>query len=65
MHNNRTAQPEKPSKIRKVYHKPQVEQVKLVVSEAVMGTGCKLDGTAGPYNGTCVENFTPCLIEGS
>ena len=65
MQNNQAAKPSQHGKTRKPYQKPQVEQVKLAVDEAVMGTGCKADGTAGPHNGSCVDNFTPCLIEGS
>jgi hypothetical protein len=62
-----TVQSQSKSKIRvrRPYHKPKVEKVALVLEEAVLGTGCKTPTSAGPYNGSCVDNFVPCLIEGS
>lgn len=42
---NRAA-PQKKS--RKQYHKPQIEQVRLVLDEAVLGSGCKIGSNSGP-----------------
>lgn len=49
---------------RKFYVKPQIEQVRLVLEEAVLGTGCKSATSAGPSD-PCEINFTTCLINGS
>lgn len=50
---------------RKPYQKPRIEKVRLVLEEAVLGTGCKTDGTQGPHNGSCVVDYTTCLLEGT
>ena len=42
----------KTSTIRKPYHKPQLEQIKLVAEEAVL-SGCKDPGGHGPGGGSC------------
>jgi hypothetical protein len=34
--------------IRKPYVKPMVEQVRLALDEAILGTGCKNSGFQGP-----------------
>jgi hypothetical protein len=61
-----TNQPEKKPEVRKPYHKPQIEQVRLSLEEAVLGSGCKTDGSSGPNaSGACETNFTPCNIDGS
>lgn len=51
---------------RKPYTKPKMEQVRLVLEEAVLGFGCKMAGTAGPYNGSCEDvNTNNCVLSGS
>ena len=50
-------------KSRKTYKKPQINQVKLVVDEAVLA-GCKLKaGDAGAGNKHCT--FKDCVTAGS
>jgi hypothetical protein len=51
---------------RKPYVRPEVEQVRLVLDEAVLGSGCKTSGMSGPnQTGSCEINFTPCTVPGS
>jgi hypothetical protein len=50
-------------KSRKTYKKPQINQVKLVVEEAVLGA-CKIKpGGAGPEPKTCAH--VQCIAVGS
>ena len=50
-------------KIRKTYKKPQINQVKLVVEEAVLA-GCKIaSGNPGMTDKHC--NHTKCVTPGS
>jgi len=54
---------------RKPYQKPQVIQVNLIAKEAVLSTGCKTSGQAGPLNpqggtGNCAP-FGTCVTDGS
>jgi hypothetical protein len=46
------------SEERKIYQKPQVKQIKLMIEEAVLAV-CKTVGGNGPNNG-CLE-ATPCV----
>jgi hypothetical protein len=58
-------QPIRENSSRRPYQKPRIEKVRLVLEEAVLGTGCKSDGTQGPHNGSCVVDYTTCLLEGT
>ena len=50
--------------VRKVYTKPRMEQVRLALEEAVLGTGCKTSSSSGPSE-PCQSGLNFCLIEGS
>ena len=45
------------NKNRKLYQKPQVERVRLLVEEAVLAN-CKQSGQSGPY-------YSPCQFDAS
>ena len=49
---------------RKHYHKPRIEQVKLIPDEAVLG-GCKTTSTADPGQDPCVGPGGNCVLDGS
>ncbi len=51
--------------VRKGYVTPKVEQVRLVLEEAVLGGGCKLDGGMGPGGEDCEPLGSPCVLPGS
>jgi len=52
--------------VRKAYAKPKIEQVRLVLEEAVLGTGCKTTTQDGPHaTGPCEVAFQNCLTGGS
>ena len=58
---------EKIQTARQPYHKPQLEEVKLIAEEAVLGN-CKTTGTAGPtWAGNCHNpaGHNPCSSQGS
>lgn len=50
--------------IRKPYQKPQIEQVRLVAEEAVLGN-CKGGAWSGPTGGGCQTSGIPCTLLGS
>lgn len=50
--------------VRKAYTKPRMEQVRLALEEAVLGTGCKTSSSSGPSE-PCQAGLNFCLIEGS
>ena len=50
--------------VRKAYSKPRMEQVRLALEEAVLGTGCKTSSSSGPSE-PCQAGLNFCLIEGS
>ncbi|MCU0488761.1 MAG: hypothetical protein MUE67_07400 [Anaerolineales bacterium] len=59
--NPESAEPKLP---RKPYVKPKIEQVSLVLEEAVLGTGCKIETLDGM--GECyTAPFTPAQLLGS
>lgn len=49
---------------RKPYVKPAIEQVRLALEEAVLGTGCKTTEQNGPTN-PCDIAFVNCQDAGS
>jgi hypothetical protein len=51
-------------KDRKVYIKPSIEQVRLVLEEAVLGTGCKTTESNGSQE-PCEIEFVNCVQAGS
>lgn len=53
-----------PVEARKPYQKPKLEQVRLALEEAVLGTGCKTSSSSGPSE-PCQSGLNFCLIEGS
>lgn len=64
MSNQTNPEPAVPKPPRKPYVKPKIEQVSLVLEEAVLGTGCKietLDGLGDCYTAP----FTPAQLLGS
>ena len=50
---------------RKPYHKPLIEQVRLVLDEAVLGSGCKIGDYAGPLTEHCSGIVNPCVQDGT
>lgn len=54
----------RPTDVRKAYMKPKMEQVRLALEEAVLGTGCKTSSSSGPSE-PCQSGLNYCLIEGS
>lgn len=64
MKNPSETKPLETRKLRKSYVKPQIEQVRLALEEAVLGTGCKSSSSNGPTD-PCAVGLNTCLIEGS
>jgi hypothetical protein len=51
---------------RKAYRKPEVEQVRLALEEAVLATGCKTTFSADEGYSLCATAITPqCFEKGS
>ena len=49
---------------RKPYHKPAVQEVRLRVNEAVLGTDCKNASTSNSNQGdicVTIPDFQPCI----
>jgi len=65
--NANNAVPQKES--RKPYHKPLIEQVRLVLDEAVLGSGCKIGNNDGPIGDTgpipCSGIGDVCVLDGT